>query len=253
MTANERPTVKAAETSVAVLEAVRRLDDPGVSDVARELDRSKSGIYKHLRTLTDLGYLSRSGDAYRVGLGAWGLAATVTERFPLADGRRSVDSLAASTDRSVTLVLYEDGGAYYAYQNSTPAVVDQVGGVGDQLPLHASAAGKAILGYLPARRRDEILAARSAPALTGETITDQDALRDRLESVSDQRTAVERGERATGITAIAAPILASAGSPVGAISVVGATQDLDEEALDGKLPSLVVNASRSVENALGSE
>lgn len=250
MASNDRPTVQAAETSFAVLEAVRRLDEPGVSDIARELDRSKSGIFKHVTTLTDLGYLLRTDDTYRIGLGTWGLGAPVIERFPLDDGRRAVDSLAASIDRAVTLVLYEEAVACYAYQNCTPAVADRIGGVGARLPLHASAAGKVILGYLPAEQRDGILTSRPLSALTDETLTDVDALRDRIEAVSAQRTAVERGERAPGLTAIAAPILAAPQTPVGAITVAGETDALDEAALEGRLPSLVVNASRSVENAL---
>lgn len=253
MDAGDRPVVNAAATSFEVLEAVRTLDEPGVSDIARHLDRSKSGVYKHVNTLTSLGYLARTGDSYVVGLGAWALGTDVADRFPMEEGARAVDSLAASTDHSVALVCYEGGTAYSAYQNCSPTVREQVGDVGDRLPLHATAAGKAILAYLPAKRRDDVLESRSLTRFTDRTFTDEDELRNHLETVRERRTAVELEERTDGITSIAAPITDDANLPIAAIAVAGTTDDLDGETLEGTMPSLVVNAARSVENAIARE
>ncbi|MDY6817036.1 MAG: IclR family transcriptional regulator [Halobacteriales archaeon] len=250
MEATESPVVGAAVTSFEVLEAVRTLENPGVSDIARHLDRSKSGIYKHLNTLTQLGYLTRSDDTYAIGLAAWALGTDVTDRLPMEDGTQTVESLAASIDHSVTLVLYETNAAYYVYQHCAPAVAEQIGGVGDQLPFHATAAGKVILAYLPAERVDEILTANPLQRFTEWTITDPSELRTHLETIRERRTAVEREERTTGITSVAAPITDDTDRPIGAITVVDRTQALDGEDLEGRMLSLVVNAARSVESAV---
>jgi DNA-binding IclR family transcriptional regulator len=249
MDATEGPVVEAAVTAFEVLGAVRTLEDPGVSDVARHLDRSKSGVYKQLNSLRQVGALARTGDTYSVGLGTWALGSAVPGRFPMQTGAQTVDSLAASIDHSVTLAFYEDGAAYRTYQNCSPAVAERVGGVGDRLSMHATAAGKAVLAYLREAEREAVLAGSGMPAFTDETVTDPAVLAEQLARVPDERTASEHGERVPGVESVAAPITDPADAPVGAIAVLALTDELDGD-LDGRLVSLVVNASRSVENAL---
>jgi DNA-binding IclR family transcriptional regulator len=248
--ADDGPVVDAAVTAFDVLDAVHELDRPGVSEVARHIGRSKSGVYKHLTTLRREGYLSRAGDGYDIGLGAWALGRAATDRFPLEEAARTVDSLAASIDHSVTAVFYDDGAVYYTYQNCSPAVADRIGGPGDRLPLHATAAGKAILAYLPEQRREQLLAARPLTRFTQGTVTDPVALAEQAARVREERTATERNERTQGITSVAAPITTPEDAPVGAITVVGTADELDEDDLEGRMLSLVVNAARSVENAI---
>jgi DNA-binding IclR family transcriptional regulator len=253
MEAEDRPVVDAAVSCFEVLDAVRTLEDPGVSDVARHLDRSKSGVYKHLNTLTAQGFLTRRGDAYAVGLGAWAAGSPAIDRFPMAKGTQTVDSLAASLDRSVALLFYEDGGLYYAYRNCRPPVDDIAGAVGDRVPLHATAAGKAVLAHLPPDRRDGMLGPGPLTAFTDRTVTDPETLRAELDTVREQRTATARAEHVEGLLGIAAPILAGPDDPIGAVSLLGTPDSLDVEDPEGRTLSLVVNASRSVESAVSDE
>jgi len=253
MEPDDGPVVEAAITALDVLDAVRRLDEPGVSAIARDLDRSKSGVHKHLRTLRRRGFLSRVGDGYAVGLGVWATGTAATERFPLEEGARTVDSLAASIDHSVAVAFHDDGTVYVTYRNCSPALADRMPAVGDRLPLHATAAGKAVLAYLPTERRDPLLAGGDLARFTGATVTDPADLRAELEAIRGERTATERGDHADGVASVAAPITDVDDRPVGAMAVFGDADDLDEAALDGRLLSLVVNAARSVENAMAGE
>lgn len=253
MVARDRPVVDAAMTCFEVLDAVRALEDPGVSDVARHLDRSKSGVYKHLNTLAAQGYLVRQGDSYAVGLGAWAVGRPAIARFPMEKGTRTVDSLRASLEQSVALLFYEDGSAYYAYRNYTPSVGELVGDAGETVPLHATAAGKAILAHLPLERRTELLASGPLAAFTDHTVTDPEALEAELDGVRERRTATEREEHCEGLASIAAPILAGPDSPVGAVSLFDTPDSLAVDDPDDRTRSLVVNASRSVENAIAEE
>jgi DNA-binding IclR family transcriptional regulator len=102
----------------------------------------------------------------------------------------------------------------------------------------------------PRQHVGELLAGHEFTRFTQATTTDPDVLREELESVRSERTARARNERTQGIASVAAPITTPGDDPVGAITVVGTTDALDESALDRRLLSLVVNASRSVENAL---
>lgn len=250
MAKDNAPAVKAAAASFEVLEAVRELDGAGVSEIARHLDRSKSGVFKHVNTLADGGYLVRRGNEYHVGLGTWALGAHILGRFPTANAENAVDSLAASVGRTVSLVLYEAGNAVVAYVNTAPDEEAAGRSTGDRLPLHATAAGKVILAYAPAETREQALA-DDLTSFTDETITDAETLRSELEAVQQRRTAVDREEYVGGIERVAAPIVRSPGDPVGAIAISDTTTDQDGTLIEEGVQGLLVSASRSVENSMG--
>lgn len=248
MTDTDTPAVAATAMSFEIIEAVSERDGAGVSELARHLDRSKSGVYKHLQTLTDAGYLVKTGTTYHVGLSLLTLGAGARERFPIEAGRTAVDSLAASIDNTVSLVLYERGTAVSVYQQRPPGTERTALTVGDPYPLHATAAGKAILAYLPDAERQSILDG-DAGALTETTLTDADELAAELAGVRDRRAAFERGEYSPTTRGVAAPIL-DAGTPIGAIAVSGTDSELSDQRLEDEIPGIVVSASRSVENAV---
>ena len=232
----DEPGVAAVAMSFEILEAIDDRDGAGVSELARELDRSKSGVYKHVQTLTRGGYLVKDDGKYDVALPLWALGAGARDRFPVEAGRTAVDSLAASIDNVVSLVLYEGGTAVSAYQQRPPGTERSSLGVGDAYPLHATAAGKAILAYLPEEEREARLA-------------DPDSIAERLAEIREHRTAFERGEYEPSVRGVAAPIL-DGGDPVGAIAVAGTEDELPTARLENDLPGIVVSASRSVESAL---
>lgn len=248
MDRSDGPSVKAVHTSLDVLETVADLEGAGVSEIARRLDRSKGGIYKHVRTLADRGYLVEDGTTYRVGLRYWALGMDVRDRLCPGQVRSVVDDLAASIDHTVVLAIYEQStaAAVYSQTPSTDAVEPIT--EGDILPLHATAAGKAILAYLPETERESILDG-GLIAHTDATITDPNALDKELTDIRDQRIARDYGEWVSNFEALAAPIINSSGYPQGSIAVISRSEEL----LDGDLEadaSLVVSASKSLESTL---
>lgn len=248
MTDRDTADVKTARTSFAVVKAVAELDGAGVSELARYLDRSKGGIYKHVKTLTDLGYLRKNGDTYRLGIEFWTLGTTVRDRFLNGRITSVIDNLAASIGHVVTLVIYEAGTAVVVYA-SVPSRVDvQPYEPGDRLPLHASAAGKAILAYLPEAERDELLAG-DLEAYTDTTMTDHETIEAAIEEIRNQRIARERGEYEAGVECVAAPIIDNSSYPRGSIAVTSASEQLLDNGLEADV-SLIVSASKSLENVL---
>lgn len=249
MAQGDEPFVKAARTSFEVLEGVRELDGAGISELARHLDRSKNGVYKHIKTLAAEGYLVQREDSYHVGLGTWALGTGALDHFPLEQGENAVDSLAASVDRTVSLVLYEEAESVISYVNEYSGG-DSIGrSVGDRLPLHATAAGKVILAYA-GEDTIERLIHDDLPSFTDETITDPDALRSELTTIRERRTAVDREEYAEGVECVAAPIVRTPGDPVGAITISGTTAELAGTPIETRVEGILVSASRSVENSL---
>ncbi|WP_415379692.1 IclR family transcriptional regulator [Halosimplex sp. TS25] len=250
MTPDDGKTVQTAVTSFEILEGIRELGGAGPTALADHLGRSKSGVYKHVRTLADRGYLTEDDGEYRLGLGMWTLGAGARAEYPVEAGRRTVDSLVASVGHTASLVVYENGVASSVYRELPGTDVDAPGSLGDSLPLHATAAGKAVLAHLPDAERRTVLDEQPLTEHTAETTTDAARLVGELASVRGQRTATELEEYRAGVHGVASPVLDDSANPIGAVYVTGPAESLSETRLEAKIAGLVVSASRSVENAL---
>jgi DNA-binding IclR family transcriptional regulator len=100
-------------------------------------------------------------------------------------------------------------------------------GLGELVPSHCTAGGKALLGHRDPWR-ESVLAAPLA-AFTARTITDPARLREEAELVRQRGYAVEDGEHLDGVRVVAAPVFAPGGEAVAALSVTaGEGQSMEE-------------------------
>jgi IclR family acetate operon transcriptional repressor len=90
---------------------------------------------------------------------------------------------------------------------------------GTTMPLHATAAGKAILASLPDDEVD-VLLARPLTALTPHTITDPDVLRVQLRAIRRKGYAETHHEAWQDVSGVAAAIRDPSDRPVAAIALV---------------------------------
>lgn len=110
--------------------------------------------------------------------------------------------------------------------------------VGAPLPLHATAAGKALLAHLPPEEAAAVLDRTGLPARTPHTHTDRAALVKELAAIRDAGYATDYEEADASICSIAAPVLDADGTPVGAVSVSSLTFLVAEEQLAGFAPAV---------------
>jgi DNA-binding IclR family transcriptional regulator len=131
-----------------------------------------------------------------------------------------------------------------------PDTTLQILEVGAELPLHASALGKAMLAFAPADVVDDLLG-EPAPRLTSRTLN-AGALRSELEEVREQGVARERDEAILGESSLASPIFDHAGQAVGAIGVVGDTERIMRRSAAARsLGPAVAEAARGISRELG--
>jgi DNA-binding IclR family transcriptional regulator len=121
--------------------------------------------------------------------------------------------------------------------------------VGAELPLHASALGKAMLAFLPDDALGDLLA-EPLPRLTSRTLSSK-SLVDELGEVRQRGWARERDEAILGESSLAAPIFDRSGHAVGAIGIVGDTERLMPRVPAKPLTAAVTEAARGVSRELG--
>jgi DNA-binding IclR family transcriptional regulator len=121
--------------------------------------------------------------------------------------------------------------------------------VGAQLPIHASALGKAILAYLPSSVLDD-LTAEPLPRLTSRMLSARE-LRAQFESIRERGVASERDEAILGEAGVAAPIFDHSGHAVGAVGVVGDTERIVPRGPAKGLVAAVAEAAAGISRELG--
>nr|WP_024796528.1 IclR family transcriptional regulator C-terminal domain-containing protein [Tomitella biformata] len=97
------------------------------------------------------------------------------------------------------------------------------------LPVHSGASGLAILAFLPAADRRDVLQG-SLAVLTQHTMVDAGQLTDRLAQIRRRGYASSRSERIVGAVAVAAPVFAPEGRVYGDVGLTIPESRFDEEA-----------------------
>ncbi len=170
--------------------------------------------------------------------------------------REYLKELRAQTGRTASLGIL--GGTEIAYIDRWSGsrrgqyAVDAGVGLGTRLPVHCSAAGKALLARLPEAEQRELIAKLRLTKRGPKSITTKTALRAELERIAaDGGLAVEDEELLAGRRTIAALVVDGDGSAVAAVELAVPVQAYARERLLKELGLKVTTTARSITATLG--
>mgnify|MGYP002383887412 CR=1 FL=1 len=234
-----------------MLEVVARSDTPrGVSDLARELELTRSNVHRTLQTLATAGYVRQDpGGGYECTLKLFELSSTVMERIDVRHcaaphARRLCDL----TEESIHLATLDGSDVVYLDKVESPQPIRAYSSVGGRAPAHCVASGKALLSRAP-REVVERLVAAGLERYTELTITEPDALRTELDDARRSGCAVNRGEWRPTVGGIAAVVFRSDGEPEAAIGVSGPVERVLER--EAALREAVLDTAGAISRELG--
>jgi DNA-binding IclR family transcriptional regulator len=240
---------RAARILNALASGARRL---GVSELAQRLELAPGTVHGLLQALQAHGFVEQDRNSGKYQLGA-GLLQLGTSYLDLNELRaRSLvhaERLAVRGDAAVRVGVMHGAGVIVVHHVFRPDETLQILEVGAQLPVHASALGKAILAYLPSSVVDD-LTAESLPKLTSRTLSARE-LRAQFESIRERGVARERDEAILGEASVAAPIFDHSGHAVGAVGVVGDTERIVPRGPAKGLVAAVAEAAAGISRELG--
>ncbi len=248
-----RGTIQSVDRAARILKVLasgpRRL---GVSEIADRLGLTRPTVHGLLQTLQSHGFVEqdRDSDKYQLGAGLLQLGNSYLDLNELRS--RSLvhaERLAARADAAVRVGVMHGASVVIVHHVFRPDTTLQILEVGAELPLHASALGKAMLAFQPEGALADLLI-DPPPRLTSRTLSPA-ALRDELAEVRERGYARERDEAILGESSVAAPIFDHSGHAVGAIGVVGDTERIMPRGPAKQLPPAVAEAARGVSRELG--
>ena len=243
------PFDRAAQILKVLASGPRRL---GVSEIAARLDLARPTVHGLLQTLQSHGFVEqdRDSDKYQLGAGLLQLGNSYLDLNELRSRSLAhAEQLATRADAAVRVGIMHGDRVVVIHHVFRPDASLQILEVGAEVPVHASALGKAMLAFMAPDVVDDLLAEPLA-RLTSRTLT-ATALVAELRRVRDQGVARERDEAILGESSVAAPIFDHTGHVVGAIAIVGATERLIPRAPARGLVRHVIEAARGVSRELG--
>ena len=124
-------------------------------------------------------------------------------------------------------------------------------GLGTRVPVHCSAAGKALLARLPAAEQQALIAELRLTRRTPKTITAKTALRAELERiVVKSRVAIEDEELSAGRRAIATAVMDPEGRPIAAVELAVPAEAYTDKALLTKHGPQAIATAQDIVSAL---
>ena len=202
----------------------------GVSQIAGVLGVHVSTASRLAATLAGHGFLerARTSDAFRLGPQMIRLGLLAAGGDSLIESAWEVmDELAAETGETVVLSVPSGHEAVDVAQVDTRYLVGGQSWTGRRLPAHATSDGKVFLAF------DAALLEKRKPLapVTPRTLTERAQLERDLADVRAQGWARAVGECEQGLNGVAAPVFASGGRCVAALSVSGPDYRLPVERL----------------------
>jgi len=239
--------VKTAERTFELVEFLKDADGATLTEAAEAVDLPKSSVHNYLKTLEHRGYVVETDGVYEIGLRFLDLGAFARTNEPLYPvAEPELETVAEETGELTNLLVEQDGRGTFVYRKNGENAVNIDSYNGQQILLHTTAIGKAVLANLPEERVEYILDKHGLPAKTERTITDREALFDELEAIRAAGFSYDREERIRGLKCVATPVFHGE-EVAGAVSITGPTSRMSEERIENELKQQLRNAKNVVE------
>lgn len=204
-----------------------------LTELSRLLGMHRTTLFRFLTTLNARGYVDRDPvtDRYTLGVRSLMLASSFLENLEIRQVARPIlVSLCDQTQELVHLTVLDHDEVVTIERVESKQPVSLHTEVGVRRPAYCTAAGKAIMAFLPASEVDRILE-RGLPAITPNTLTSPEALRRQLTDVHRDGFAIDDGERVMEVRCAAAPVFDHEGIVLGAVSLAAPASRMTMEQL----------------------
>jgi len=241
-------SISTTETAFCILELLMEMNGAQITELANRLGVSNSTVHRHLTTLKNNHYVIQEGNTYDIGLKFLHLGQYAQNRNDVRVlAKQNVENLAEKTGEWAQFFIKEFGYAVPVQREIGTDAVRTDPGLGKQIPIHATAAGKAILAHLPDSTVEDIIESYGLPPLTPNTITDEAELWEELDEIQDRGFSFNRQENVKGLRAVGTAVTCPDGEVAGAMSVSGPTERMKDDWFRTEIPELLLGSANELE------
>jgi len=221
---DERRTesVAAVGKAFAILDAIGQRGQIGISDLAAQLDMSKTTVHRFLQTLRGLGYVEQEGDTerYRLTIQLFQLGALALENVDLVrEADKEMRLISQQTRETVHLGAFDEDSIIYIHKIDADYGLRMQSRIGRRNPLYSTAIGKVLLAWRDPAEAREILSHVEFKKSTSKTLASAEAVLNILPNVREQGYGEDDEEQEEGLRCLAVPIFDRLGHVAAALSL----------------------------------
>ena len=225
-------SIRSVERALDILTCFsRQTPELTLTQIAKQVGLYKSTVHRLLATLEGRRFVQRDPDTgvYRPGIRLLQMVYLTLEHNDL---RRLAAPfllhLWEQQHETIDLAVLDDTDLIFLDVLESPRRVKLAAAIGQRLPAHSTASGKAILAFMPEETVRHILR-DGLPQFTRHTLSSPEALFENLRLIREQGFAISLEEYEEGINAVAAPILDLNDQPIASVAVAGPAYRFNRE------------------------
>lgn len=203
-----------------ILEALADASEPrGVSELSRELELTKSNVFRLLQSLSILGYVRATEDKrYKATLKTWQVGRAVVENFNLRElASEAMQMLSAETGETIYLAVPDGLSIVYIDKIESTQAIRSWNPIAGSAPLYCVGTGKAVLAANYERLRERFVG--QLRKHTDRTITSMKELDEEMLTIRRRGYAIDRGEFRDRIRSYGAAIRLPDGEALAAVGI----------------------------------
>jgi DNA-binding IclR family transcriptional regulator len=245
--------IEAVLAALDVLDCFLNKPDLSILEIMQVTGFTRNRVVRLLGTLTHRGCLTadpRNG-VFHTGPKLFALGKVFERhRAILCLVRPMLRDIALKTGESASLYAREGYERVVLAREEGTHTIRQAISEGQHMDLHAGAAGKVILAYLPEETVMTVFEKTGLPKRTASTITEPKKLLKELEAIRQRGYAFSLGERAADAYAIAVPVLGHGGELIGVLAIAGPSSRFTTEVRKSNL-NLLLDKGEQLSRQLG--
>ena len=232
----------AAERALEILEAIAKARRPVTgNEIMGWVNLPKPTVYRTCSLLEMMGMVQREPDSKRLIVGSR-LRALALEVMLDSPNRGPIhailQALASDIGETCTFTIL-DGNEVLCVDRVESAEPLRIQlHTGSRIPLHCSASGKLFLSLLPRAASKRLIDSMTLKPMTPNTIVDPRKLEQAMQQIRKEKISRDNQELASGLIAIAIPVLGQRGRICGTVSVNAPTSRLTLDGSEVHVPAL---------------
>lgn len=241
---------KTTAISLKVVDAINDLSGAKLTTISEYMNIHESTLYTHLKTLEEMGYITRIDNEYHLGIKLFHLGKQARQKDEYLLIRQKAAEIAERTGQQSSFSVEDNGRILVLFDQARGSSVEGFQ-VGEYYYMHNSACGKAILAEYSRTRIEEILDEWGLPKTQDNTITDREELFNELERTRKRGYAINNQESLEGLHGVAMTVKSPRGEVLGALDVFGPPYLLpSDEELAEILASAIEDLEKEIRTAV---
>ncbi len=247
-------TVQSVERTLDIIETLSEYKTGvGVTTLSKELKLHKSTVHRLLTTLMLRKYVEQDVETskYKLGMRLFELGNAVLSKLDIRQHAMPyLRQLWRSTGETVQLAIVDQYKVLYVDVLETLERVGVKSNVGERVPLHCAAAGKAWLANLPDERLAEVMKFVKFEPFTPYTIDTDEKLKEAVKQAQELGYAVDNQEYSSDLVAVSSTVKNYRGRVIACVAITAPALRMNEERI-AEMGNNVKSIAEKISQSMG--